>query len=263
MAPEAQHPAPHPEVISFLAVRRAVGLIGLALPAALLIYAALVPNGMRPSISEFYHSHMGDVLVGSLVAIGVFLITYKGYDPEDDEVITDNLIANIAGFTVIGVALFPTSVYPMPDPACPFPPETWPTQGIYFHWCSRIESIHFVSAAVFFLMMAVFCLYLFPRGDRTADGRIDWSGGKNRLYLICGIALLASIAGLLYYAFLGDQAALSAWNYVFWFETLGVVAFAIAWLAKGKIVQGMTNLVTSRKQSAEPSFDDDTAAPLH
>ena len=85
------------------------------------------------------------------------------------------------------------------------------------------------------------------------------------LYLACGIALLVSIAGLLYYALAGAEtkAALRARNYVFWFETLGVVAFAISWLAKGKIVQGVANLVGPGGDApADKGFDEDDA-PTH
>lgn len=34
----------------------------------------------------------------------------------------------------------------------------------------------------------------------------------------------------------------AAGNFVFWFETLGVFAFATAWLTKGNIIGGVANL---------------------
>ena len=55
------------DVMSYLAVRRALGLLGIALPLALYAYARPFGYGMQPSISEFYHTQMGDVVVGSLV----------------------------------------------------------------------------------------------------------------------------------------------------------------------------------------------------
>lgn len=75
-------------VPSHLAVRRALGLLGLALPASLCLYARPLDYGMQPSIPEFYHTRMGDFLVGCLVGIGIFLIAYKGY-PQQDLLVRD------------------------------------------------------------------------------------------------------------------------------------------------------------------------------
>jgi hypothetical protein len=47
---------------------------------------------------------MQDVFVGILWAVGLFLISYKGYDS------TDNWVTNLSGIFAIGVALFPTIV---------------------------------------------------------------------------------------------------------------------------------------------------------
>ncbi len=74
-----------PRIMGYNSVRRALGLVGLGLPASLIFYALIVPGGMQPSISEFYYTAMGDVLVGSLCAIGIFLIAYKGYAREPGE----------------------------------------------------------------------------------------------------------------------------------------------------------------------------------
>lgn len=232
-----------PQVMSYLAVRRALGLLGLALPVALYAYARLFGYGMQPSISEFYHTHMGDVLVGSLVAIGVFLIAYKGYPRQPGEAFSDRWVATIAGLGAIGVALF--SAVPPTLTECPadaiYPPEGTPIQGAVTHWCS-FAWIHFASAAVFFICLAIFCFRLFPRGDTHPDGSIDWTTAKNRIYFVCGVAILVSIAALLVYALVGDGAkeALRRFHYVFWWETVGVIAFAISWLTKGKIVQAVT-----------------------
>lgn len=240
-----------PQVLSYLAVRRALGLLGLILPAALYAYARAFGYGMQPSISEFYHTHMGDFLVGCLVAIGVFLVSYLGYERQPGERLSDRWVARAAGVGALGVALF--SVVP-PDPAACPPGEsfvteagrtvTCPIQGLVTHW-TEVQWLHFASATLFFLSLAVFCFFLFPRGDRTAEGGIDWTAPKNRLYFLCGCLILLAIAFLGLYALLGPEAkaALRARNYVFWWETVGVIAFAVSWLAKGKIVQGVRDLV--------------------
>ncbi len=255
--PQPRHKAPAPQdarVLSYLAVRRALGILGLALPAALLIYALPLRFGMQPSISEFYHSHMGDFVVGCLVAIGVFLISYQGYPRQPGERLSDQWVSTVAGIGALGVALLPAS--PPHPAACP-PGSVFavvvdparevicPIQGIFTHWAAY-EWVHFAFAAVFFACLAIFCFFLFPAGDRKPDGRIDWSTGRNRVYLICGFAILGSVLAIGGYALSGDGTKewLRGYNYVFWAEAVGVVAFAISWLTKGKIVQGVTNMMS-------------------
>lgn len=243
-----------PHVLSYLAVRRALGILGLALPVVLYVYARFLGYGMQPSISEFYHTHMGDYLVGSLVAIGIFLIAYLGYPREDGELLSDQWVSTIAGLGAIGVALF--SVVPPDLLACPpgqvfpgigTPPYdvTCPIQGFVTHW-TAFAWIHFASAAVFFVCLAIFCFVLFPKSHKKPDGSIDWQAPNNRVYLICGCAILLSIVMLTLYALVGNDTkdSLARHNYVFWWETVGVIAFAISWLTKGKIRKGVVELVT-------------------
>ncbi len=109
-----------PRVISYLALRKAIGSIGFLLPFWLVIGEIYVfqDPGVRPSISDYYHHDPGmrDWLVGSLCAIGVFLVSYKGYDnPNPNPVLerlpfkgTDDLVSTLAGVCAVGVAIFPT-----------------------------------------------------------------------------------------------------------------------------------------------------------
>jgi hypothetical protein len=263
-AQEAYVPKPpptDPHVMSYLAVRRALGLLGLALPIVLYADARLFGDPMQPSISEFYHTRMGDFLVGTLIAIGIFLIAYLGYPRKTGELLSDQWISTLAGLGAIGVALF--SVVPPDLAACPpgaifpgiaTPPGdvTCPTQGFVAHW-TRMPWIHFASAALFFGCLAVFCLVLFPKGDRTKAGGIDWTTPNNRVYLICGAAILVSIAALGIYALLGrgSKTWLDSVHYVFWWETVGVIAFAVSWLTKGKLRQGVANMVKTARPSAK------------
>lgn len=240
-------PAPKtdPDVLSYLAVRRALGLLGLALPIMLYVSARPLGRPMQPSISEFYHTAMGDVLVGCLTATGVFLLSYLGYPRQSGETLSDRWVARAAGLGVLGVALFPVVPPGFAEctPGAAF--VAGPVQGFTGHWCAY-PALHALSAATFFVAMMLFCFFLFPRGDRKPDGSIDWSTPRNRLYLACGIALAVSILSLAAMMLAGDetQAALNARNVVFWGETLGVFAFGISWLAKGRIVEGVRALIT-------------------
>src|SRR5215217_9747410 len=89
-------------VHSYLFLRRAIGFIGIALPFVLVLGKLVVDgDGMLTSISGYYYSGMRDVYVGSLCAIGVFLLSYRGYGFIDD------IAADIAAAGAFGVALFP------------------------------------------------------------------------------------------------------------------------------------------------------------
>ncbi|MBV0913756.1 hypothetical protein [Anianabacter salinae] len=238
---------------SLYAVRRALGILGLALPIVLYGYARIAPPptslGMQPSISEFYHTHMGDILVGTLSAIGVFLIAYLGYPPKPGEnrVVTDFWVSSAAGLGAIGVALFPvawaTGICP---PGQSFETEgmtyTCPVQGVTSH----AQLAHFGSAALFFGMISVMCLWLFPR-DRT--GR-HFRTVQHRVFALCGGLLLFSAVALLVVVKgplpMTWRTTLIQNNAIFWLESLGVFAFAIAWLVKGQAMRGLTQMLQSK-----------------
>jgi hypothetical protein len=131
-------------VISYLILRKAIGYLGMALPFVLAFGGMLLDGpGIESSISSYYYTGMRDVFVGTLCAVGVFLFSYKGPDPEDD------LAGNLACFAAVGVALFPTT-------------PTNPT-GVE----QLIGGLHFASAAGFFGILAYFSLALFTRTDTT------------------------------------------------------------------------------------------------
>lgn len=218
-------------VLSFLTVRRALGFLGLALPVVLVIYGLGVNGRIEDSVSAFYFTGMGDVFVGTLCAIGVFMLAYKGYPPEPGEKITDRRVSQIAGLAALVTALFPTSGIDLPtcEPACL-------VTGL------APSALHFVGAGVFFLAIAVFCFVLFTR---TGGEPLDMEKRRaNRIYRICGTIILAML-GLLAVIFLAvdDGSALAqrldALNAVFWLEAVAIIAFGTAWLTKGKALQAL------------------------
>jgi hypothetical protein len=200
-------------VISYLHLRRAVGIIGTALPFTLVIGKWLLDGwGIQPSISAYYYTSVRDVLVGSLCAIGVFLLSYRGYGPADD------LAGNLACGFAVGVAVFPTS----------------PSIGATAVQ-TTIGYFHLAFASAFFLTLAYFSLALFrktnPSGRMTARKR-----QRNVVYTVCGYAILASIGLVVVdFAFLA-HTAIQVLDPVFWLESLAVLAFGISWLTKGEAV---------------------------
>ncbi len=72
-------PGPNPLVVSHLTLRRSVGLIGLFLPFVLAFGLPVICvepgcGELQGSLSRYYHTAMGDVFVGALCAVGVFLL---------------------------------------------------------------------------------------------------------------------------------------------------------------------------------------------
>src|SRR5215831_3197412 len=90
-------------VLSYLDLRKSVGIIGMMLPFVVSIGKILLDGpGILSSVSSYYYSSMGNVFVGSMCAIGVFLWSYRGYDWREA------VAGTIASVSAIGVALFPT-----------------------------------------------------------------------------------------------------------------------------------------------------------
>jgi len=55
---------------------------------------------------------------------------------------------------------------------------------------------------------------------------------RNKIYIICGVVMLAALSAItIYFSFL--QKSYLQTSFVFWAETVALVAFGISWLTKG------------------------------
>lgn len=208
-------------VISYLTLRRTLGVLGISLPFILAVGGLIVFGiGLQTSISDYYHTGMGDVFVGIIVAIGLFLASYTGYPKtgHNDPPISDNAAGNIASVCAVGLALFPTT----PDIAATAQDKT-------------IGLIHLIFSAIFFLALAYFSYFLFTRTDPTRKPT-DRKLRRNRVYRVCGVVILAALVLIVVEWVLPEatRQALSPYKPVFWLESLAVVAFGASWLVKGK-----------------------------
>lgn len=189
---------------SYLALRKAVGWIGILLPFVLLLGNTLIFGGGpgKPSISLYYHTPMRDVLVGGLCAVALFLFFYSGYDR------WDNITANLAGFFALLVAFFPAS-------------ETGPA-GVS-------DFIHFLAAGLLLSCLVIFSLFLFTKDDGNPTPRKII---RNRIYIVCGVVMTASLVSLLIYLIFKRSDHMST-PFIFWAETVALVTFGVSWLTKG------------------------------
>jgi hypothetical protein len=207
-----QQSAPQdPLVLSYLALRKAVGLVGFALPFALGIGGFLLSRqGIQITMSDYYYTGMRNVFVASLCSIGIFLMSTRGYDRNDE------ITGRLAALFAIGIALFPTT------------PSADATSR-----AKAIGTIHLSCAALFYLTVALISIVLFTKtsADKIPTPR---KLQRNAVYRVCGFAILACISLILVFEFLPDKTSLERFTPVFWLESIASVAFGVSWLIKGE-----------------------------
>ena len=201
-------------VFSYLALRKAIGFLGIALPFAVSFGALIVfRTGMQGSISGYYYTGTRDVLVGILWAIGFFLLSYKGYG------LIDNIAGDLGCLFAVGISLFPTA------------PDVNPSAT-----ARLIGTFHFTFAALFFATLIFFSLYLFTKTNKPVMTRRKRQ--RNVVYRVCGYVMAACIVLIALDHFLPGvvTAPLQKGNPIFWLETIAIVSFGISWLTKGEAI---------------------------
>lgn len=196
-------------IYSYWTLRNAVGWIGVSLPFVLMLGVFLIFGGnvIEESISSYYYTGMRDVFVGALCGIALFMFYYYGYSE------LDNWTGNFAGFFALGVAWFPTT-------------ETGPAD--------LIGKIHFAFAALLFLTLVFFSIFLFTKSKKGVPPTPE-KLKRNKIYIICGIIILICIISIPIYKYLIEpNTPISA--FVFWAETIALIAFGVSWLTKGETI---------------------------
>lgn len=233
-----------------------VGAVAVGLPIVLLFVGLFLSTCWYFSISHYYYSQFwGSVFIGCLVFIGAYLLAWEGQSRGE------RILANIAGPFSWGIALFPTS-----GPGCTL--STWEgrvfadidynaTSGAlslqvpentsdYFTLLFWSSTLHSVSAAVMFSVLAYFALVVFtrevPERDFTPDGGLTpEKAARNRIYRTCGWIIVAMIlclaARLTYWKITGhDLAFWDAYRLTFICEAVMLLAFGLTWMVKGRFL---------------------------
>lgn len=205
-------------LVSHLRLRRAMGVLGIALPFVLMFWGFALSGELQGSISAYYGLRTRDAFVGTLFVIGLFLCMYRGYERRDDRA------GNLACVFALGVAFFPHDA------------EGWQS------------TMHFVCAGGLFLMLSIFSLILFTKtkspgcpkwwrrilfafhfGDATTgDSRNPRKRMRNRIYVFCGLVILACIVLIWPFSLLFPEGSA-----LFWIESVMIWAFGISWFVKG------------------------------
>jgi hypothetical protein len=231
---------------NYLGLRKAVGWIGSLLPIGLLAGNIFFTFSLPDSMSGYYYTPMRDLFVGTLCALGVFLICYAGYDA------WDRWVTNISGLGMIGVAFCATkpTVCAASAKVCAAPAVPTLTTAAAIR-----GDVHLCFAAIAFLALGFMALR-FTISNSTEDkpprSFLDWikiafgfaplspedlrtpaKKLRNVVYRVCGF----SIFGCVILAVVSNAAPSSVTNVVpllFIFEALATIAFGISWLVKGE-----------------------------
>jgi hypothetical protein len=206
-------------------LRFSVGAIGATLPLTLLAWNAIKGSGtvVPASMSGTYYTSARNLFVGSLCALGVFLIGYR-------HTLRQNLCTWFAGICAVLVAFSPTA------PARPLTEPDW------------VNYLHHAAAIALIGTLGLFCWVIFfaahpdrvQHGDSPEAGRLrDWLAGiratlrqsaQCRIYFAAG--LLVFVAGLLaMYTGIWPTSWSTGWPSLYLFEGIAVFSFGVAWIA--------------------------------
>lgn len=207
-----------PRLISFNSLRKSIGWMSVALSPAMLLgnYFLADCTYIQQSISDYYFTVTGDLMVGIMCCLALFLISYKGYSGEQ----LDEWLTTISGLLALGAALIPTNE-----------PLVQSCAIIHLPWNTNRSLTHNLLSSLLFIMLSLISMLLFTkgRGEPTPEKL-----RRNKVYIVCGsIMLMVIIVVPIYNQLIRNYPDWEKYKLVFWLETLAMTAFGISWLVKG------------------------------
>lgn len=193
--------------VNTIRLRVVLGILGMLLPWIVVLLQLFNETFTWPdSISATWYTNACTSFMIILGASSILLGCYKGYDWQDDLVLT---LSGIAG---MGICLFPCWHGKADD-----------LVGTFLLPSSTSNTIHVVFAVVFFALLSYNSLFLFTKGDKvkTRNKKI-----RNIIFRICGIGMVASFA-----LFLIPYFPCQTWLV----ETIALSFFGISFLTKANI----------------------------
>lgn len=204
--------------INHQVVKLIVGLIALSLAGLTSLFAPATLTSI--SASYWAGSLSQAIFVGFLFAIAAFLFAYNGVST------LERHLSSVAAVASMAIALVPCAC----EGGLPLCVGTPPVPSVPY---VGIPNVHWVSAAVMFLVLAYFCnafrLRALAKGHPEALKRA-------RVYAVCLAGILSAILLLGVDMALGG-AITKVWpTTVFWGENLGLTSFGICWLTAAKVI---------------------------
>lgn len=196
--------------INTIRLRLILGCLAIALPVIVSILAVVfncIPGHIIPeSISATYY--MAPCITPFMIilgAAGILLISYQGYDKQDD------IVCTIAGIFGLGICFFPTYT------------ELFERVGTFQLPVSISSTIHNICAVVFFALLSYNSFFLFTKGSENPT---DNKKKRNIIYRICGIGMIAS------FILLPIFNIFDVYGGTWIVELIALFFFGISWLTK-------------------------------
>ena len=210
-------------VISYLNLRKSVGILGISLPVALFTGFWILDHNCNfpPSISHYFYTNLGTLFTGTLCAVALFLFSYNG--PENQ----DRYASWVASVSALAVAFVPAS---------PFHPNSSCCIRVVLAANSFRNGVHYFFAATLFLTFSYFSLCLFTKTDPEKNPT-HRKLIRNKIYRVCGWTILACIfvIGLTSIPSISRLPLVLHFPVLtFVFESLALFAFGFSWLIKGE-----------------------------
>ena len=230
-------------VLSYMTIRNLIGIFGMLLPVILVLVTHKLPGDrfVQPSISDYYYTSSGDILVALLCVLAVFLFTSNGYGS-----FFEKFLYVLAAICAMGVAFSPT--------ATKCPPPAISIHELHFQ-VPRIFGLverHLLFAGLFFIALSIISICYFPLTSKKHGVKPHSRKAKrNVIFRICGWTMLSCIFMLmLYFLIPGLRTFIGSFPIIFVLETLALEAFGISWLTKGETIwpDGEHYLVTGYKR---------------
>lgn len=192
----------------YLQIRKFIGCLGCLLPFICIASSFFSENtshqGWWYSISITYYSSPAMIIILSVA--GFLLICYRSYS------VLDGVITSIAGFSCLGIVVFP----------CPCDWFPLSAKIGLFRLTSDISSVfHLIFSALCLFSLSFNNLFLFTRSGNPK---------KNKIYRNCGIFML--INSLMFV--LNYLLPIPKFMIIFW-EGAMILAFGFCWMIKGHI----------------------------
>lgn len=203
-------------MINTTRLRCMIGWLGILLPWLVLILSFAYGYGFPDSISATYYIPTCItpfmIILGSA---GLLLISYKGYDKQDD------ITCTLAGVFAIGICLFSCSTENLA--------EKWnelsslAKVGTFQIYPEFSGILHNIFAFTFFGLLADNSLFLFTKssGNMTENKK-----KRNVIFRICGIGMIVSFLAIV------PISIFELWGGIWIVETIALFFFGISWLTK-------------------------------
>lgn len=188
--------------INTIRLRVVLGILAIALPWIV----ALLNKGIPESISATYYvPECITPFMGILVSSSVILMCYKGYDLQDDIILT------LSGIMGLGICLFPTYT------------NQYEYVGTFHLPVATSANLHNIFAIIFFALLSYNSFFLFTKGSSTPTKKKKI---RNVIYRVCAIGMLGSFSIMLLPYF-----SIQIWLV----ETIALSFFGLSFLTKADV----------------------------